>query len=262
MVWRLSGIAGRPAGLIVTLLLLAPAAQAADEVSYLLVDLPSGKPLLSQAPDRLGIPASVTKAVTAYAALEILGAEYRFPTRLLIHGAIKNGVLAGDLILVGQGDPLLDSEALADLAQQARQAGVQSISGRFLYDASWLADRPAIDPDQPDSAQYNTGVSALALNFNRVEVNWQPISKQNPAPKFDILSVSAKAKLPVPNIEIVPGRQPRAKRICRSTKPPPPPPICSAPSPKPLACRCQHRKRAVPRPMPANWPAISAPACR
>ncbi|SFE83906.1 D-alanyl-D-alanine carboxypeptidase/D-alanyl-D-alanine endopeptidase [Roseivivax sediminis] len=118
-------------------------------------------------------PASVAKALTAAYALEFLGADHRFATRLLATGPVgEDGTLDGDLILAGGGDPLLDTDALAALAEDLRAAGVNAVSGRLLVWGGAQVEQRQIDPAQPDHVGYNPSVSGLNLNFNRVHFEW------------------------------------------------------------------------------------------
>lgn len=91
-------------------------------------------------PDRLYIPASVNKVLTAAAALIRLGPDYRFKTELLAEGRIENGVLEGNLVAVGSGDPTFSARyqggdslaAFRDWAAQLKEKGVQKITGAIL----------------------------------------------------------------------------------------------------------------------------------
>ncbi len=118
-------------------------------------------------------PASVAKALTALYALEILGPDHRFATRLLTTAPVENGVLNGDLILAGGGDPVLDTDDLAALAAALRAAGVREIRGAFQIYGGALPAVHSIDPEQPDHLGYSPAVSGLALNFNRVHFEWK-----------------------------------------------------------------------------------------
>jgi len=146
---------------------------AESEVGYVLRDLKTGATLAGHLPDGVFIPASVAKVGTAVAALEVLGAEYRFATRLLLDGTVEGEVLRGNVYLQGGGDPLLDNGALRHLAQSLLAAGIRRVTGRLVYDETGLPAYNRIDALQPDAASYNPGISALSLNFNRVELQWQ-----------------------------------------------------------------------------------------
>ncbi|WP_425045142.1 D-alanyl-D-alanine carboxypeptidase/D-alanyl-D-alanine endopeptidase [Primorskyibacter sp. S87] len=118
-------------------------------------------------------PASVAKALTALYALETLGASYRFETSLVATGGVANGVVQGDLILLGGGDPTLDTDGLARLAANLKAAGVREVRGEFKVCDGALPFVASIDPDQPDHVGYSPAVSGIALNFNRVHFEWK-----------------------------------------------------------------------------------------
>ncbi|RMF41181.1 MAG: D-alanyl-D-alanine carboxypeptidase/D-alanyl-D-alanine-endopeptidase [Alphaproteobacteria bacterium] len=145
------------------------------QTGYALYDLEAGKIVEALAPDTAFVPASVSKIPTALYALDSLGADYRFTTRLLTTGSIVGGTLQGDLILVGGGDPTLDTDDLAELAAALRGAGIRRIAGRFLADGSALPAIAEIMPGQPVQAAYNPSVSGLNCNFNRVFLEWKPV---------------------------------------------------------------------------------------
>lgn len=152
---------------------LIRAAGLSGELSYCLADAQTGKVLEAGGHAKALPPASVTKAITAVYALETLGPSYRFVTRLMATGPVVDGVLKGDLVLVGGGDPMLDTDQLGDMAARLRTAGVASVEGRFLYDDRALPGLRAIDPEQPDHVGYNPSLSGLNLNFNRVHFEWR-----------------------------------------------------------------------------------------
>ncbi|MDT8346135.1 MAG: D-alanyl-D-alanine carboxypeptidase/D-alanyl-D-alanine-endopeptidase, partial [Thermohalobaculum sp.] len=146
---------------------------------WLAVDLDSGAVLDAQGAGRPMAPASVAKLPTAVYALERLGPGHRFETRLLARGEIAGDRIEGDLILAGGGDPELDTDALLPLVMAAKAAGLRRVSGRFLVDPGPAPELPAIDPEQPEDAAYNPGVSGLNLNFNRVRVEWPDRAAQS-----------------------------------------------------------------------------------
>ncbi|MGB0960835.1 MAG: D-alanyl-D-alanine carboxypeptidase/D-alanyl-D-alanine endopeptidase [Halocynthiibacter sp.] len=120
-------------------------------------------------------PASVMKVITAQYALEALGADFRFETGVYATGPVQDGVVQGDVILKGGGDPMMDSDHLGDLAMQLKTKGIRKITGRFLIDDTALPTVPYIDGDQPVQAGYDPTISALNLNFNRVHFEWKPV---------------------------------------------------------------------------------------
>ncbi|WP_232617678.1 D-alanyl-D-alanine carboxypeptidase/D-alanyl-D-alanine endopeptidase [Pseudooceanicola antarcticus] len=137
-------------------------------------DAPNAPLLESHAPEASLPPASVGKCLTALYALEVLGPKHRFATRLMATGPLRNGRLDGDLILVGGGDPGLDTTDLAGIAARMKSAGLREVAGKFYYHGSALPEARLIDASQPDHLGYNPGVSALNLNYNRVHFEWKP----------------------------------------------------------------------------------------
>ncbi|MGF1552808.1 MAG: D-alanyl-D-alanine carboxypeptidase/D-alanyl-D-alanine-endopeptidase [Paracoccaceae bacterium] len=117
------------------------------------------------------VPASVAKLPTAAFALDRLGPEHRFETRVLATAPVIGRATSGDLVLAGGGDPELDTDALDGLASLTA-ARLDRVQGDLLADPGAYGGIAAIAPGQPPEASYNPGVAALALNFNRVRVEW------------------------------------------------------------------------------------------
>lgn len=151
---------------------LVAATKLGGKVGYLVVDAASGRVLESAGADDPLPPASVAKTLTTAYALETLGGDYRFSTRLIGTGPVTGGTLQGDLVLAGGGDPTLTTDNLGDMAAALKAAGVRAVSGRFLVVSGALPNVDEIDPDQPDQVDYNPGISGLNLNFNRVYFGW------------------------------------------------------------------------------------------
>lgn len=174
-------------------------------VGYILFDPDSGRAVEARAADTPFIPASVAKLPTASAALALLGPDHRFATRLLGGessggGLSTDGVLRGDLILQGGGDPALATEGLLQLLDQARAAGLRRVEGRFLYDTTLLPELAEIDSGQPWAAPYNTGAGALSLNYNRVLLSWGRGGRGGP----EALTVADAGRLPLDSVTVLP----------------------------------------------------------
>lgn len=152
---------------------LIEAARLGGRVTFAVADAATGELLEALSPVRPMPPASVAKAPTTLYALENLGADFRFATRLVATGPIVNGRIEGDLVLQGSGDPTLDTDALGQLAADLKAAGVREVEGAFRVDAAALPSVPWIDPDQPEHVGYNPTIGALNLNFNRVHFEWK-----------------------------------------------------------------------------------------
>lgn len=149
-------------------------ARLGGDVAYVLSDARTGRIVQSRQADTPMPPASVTKSVTALYALDALGAGHRFRSRVMGSAPVVDGILEGDLVLVGGGDPVLDTEDLASLAAAVKQAGLLEVRGRFLVDAGLLPRIREIDPGQLPHLGYNPSISGLNLNFNRVHFQWTP----------------------------------------------------------------------------------------
>ncbi|MEX0368368.1 MAG: D-alanyl-D-alanine carboxypeptidase/D-alanyl-D-alanine-endopeptidase, partial [Ruegeria sp.] len=110
---------------------------------------------------------------TALYALSVLGATHRFNTHLIATGGVSGGVVQGDLVLVGGGDPTLDTNALAGLAAALKSRGIREVRGAFKVADGMFPTVPTIDKEQPDHVGYSPALSGIALNFNRVHFEWK-----------------------------------------------------------------------------------------
>ena len=157
---------------------LVRASQVSGRVTFAVANAKTGARIEGMNGNVSVAPASVTKAVTALYALDVLGANHRFRTRLIATGSIVGGVVQGDLILVGGGDPMLTTDDLAKMAGQLKAAGITEVKGNFLaYDGA-LPRVKTIEKDQPVQVGYSPAVSGIALNYNRVHFEWRRSSGQ------------------------------------------------------------------------------------
>lgn len=152
---------------------IVAAAGLGGTVSFAVMESGSGKIMEAMNEAVAQPPASVAKAVTSFYALDRLGAGFRYTTRVMATGPVQNGRLQGDLILVGSGDPSLDTDRLGELAQALAARGIKEISGRYLGYAGGIPHIDEIDRDQPDHVGYNPAISGLNLNYNRVNFEWK-----------------------------------------------------------------------------------------
>ena len=81
-------------------------------------------------------------------------------------------MLEGDLILAGGGDPVTDTDDLAQLAADLKDSGLRELRGRFIVWDGALPFVSTIDSGQPPHVGYAPSVSGIALNFNRVHFEW------------------------------------------------------------------------------------------
>jgi len=157
--------------LLAVALLLLPAPALADVKEKVTALAPSGvvlvvdregSELVAQNADEPFVPASVTKIVTAWLALEVLGGDYRFETRFYLDDKRV-------LYVRGGGDPFLISEELAPLATDlVAMVGKKPIDG-IVLDASYYPSNLAIPGIEDTNNAYNALNSALAVNFNTID---------------------------------------------------------------------------------------------
>lgn len=153
----------------------------------IVVSLSSGDTLFGHNADRMLVPASTMKLFTAALALDRFGPDGRFETQLLHTGRIANGVLQGDLILRGAGDPTLGgsptggsaTSPITSLARAVAGAGITRITGSLVGDASEFDDGKVPDGWKRRylHAAYAARVSALSFNENKIGILIKPAGK-------------------------------------------------------------------------------------
>ncbi len=145
--------------------------------SLIAVSLDAGDTLFAEAPDSALVPASNVKLLTSAAALHHLGADYRFVTYLLADGPVSDGVLDGDLVLLGSGDPTLSDRTdgpgpgiLDRMSEAVLAAGIHRVTGNVVGDATLFGGSglgPAWPTDDFDD-WYAAPATALSFNGNVV----------------------------------------------------------------------------------------------
>ena len=154
----------------------------------------AGRILFERNATRLFVPASNTKLLVAAAAAALLPPDLRVKTSVYAGGRVTDGVLHGDLILYGRGDPTWSRRCFAadttragacerdpmrplrDLAAQVRAAGIRTVIGQVVGDGSWF--EPALIHGTWEQGDllwgYAAPVSALAFNDNSLDIQWGP----------------------------------------------------------------------------------------
>lgn len=136
-------------------------------VSIYVRDAGTNEVIVDLAADAQRSPASIIKVLTTFAALDMLGPAYTWKTRVYRGGAIENGVVRGDLFIVGGGDPYMTDQRWWSFVQNLRELGVGRISGDVVIDNSYFAPITTgrADFDAQPFRSYNVLPDALLVNF-------------------------------------------------------------------------------------------------
>ncbi|WLT30398.1 D-alanyl-D-alanine carboxypeptidase/D-alanyl-D-alanine-endopeptidase [Geothrix sp. PMB-07] len=140
-------------------------------VSAGLWDVQTGKALERFHEDTALVPASTTKVVSTYALLKTLKPDSALETE--IWGDLKDGVIQGNLIFKGGGDPLLVSERIWLLAQALKKQGLQRVTGSIVLDQSAFDGQRQPQGWENTTADTLPSVLPLSVNFNRNEAGRQ-----------------------------------------------------------------------------------------
>jgi D-alanyl-D-alanine carboxypeptidase/D-alanyl-D-alanine-endopeptidase (penicillin-binding protein 4) len=160
----------------------------------LIKSLETDEALYSVNASKLMMPGSTLKVVTLAVAAERLGWDYTYGTRVLATGKIDNGILRGDLIVVGSGDPtIVDADGMAARlfdawAEKLKAAGIRAIEGRIVGDdnvfdddglgSGWAWDDVA--------AAFAAAVGGLQFNDNVVQLTIAPGATVGSAPTVTV----------------------------------------------------------------------------
>ena len=147
-----------------------------------------GSTLAQINPHTMMAPASNMKLITTGAALHTLGGGFRYNTHIGYTGSIQDGILEGDLHIIGGGDPTTGSTdsiavalntTFADWEKLIRNAGIRQINGHIIGDGRW-AEGMAEESTwsyQDIGVYYGTGVTGLMFYENMLSFNAQPGSE-------------------------------------------------------------------------------------
>jgi D-alanyl-D-alanine carboxypeptidase/D-alanyl-D-alanine-endopeptidase (penicillin-binding protein 4) len=138
-----------------------------------------GAALVWHNPDVPFNPASAMKLVTTYAAMSLLGPDYRWSTRFARRGELQGDVLRGDLVLRGGGDPKLVIEDMVEMVARLRATGLREIRGNLVIDDALydLAETGAETFDGDPSQPYNVRPHAALMNFKATKFIVRPQGK-------------------------------------------------------------------------------------
>ena len=110
------------------------------QLGLMVFDLAADSVIYSYGGQQTLRPASTMKLLTSVTALDLLGSRYDYRTSLYYQGRMADGVLEGDVWLVGGMDPLFDDTDLRIMAETLHRVGIDSISGRIMKDVTFKED--------------------------------------------------------------------------------------------------------------------------
>ena len=147
-------------------------------ISISVIDAESGRMVGGHQSRVTCIPASTQKLLTTAVAMDVLGEDHRFTTKLLVAGEVENGVLRGDIYIIGGGDPSLGSPYLDGVPGMDKvldrwrraitAAGIRKVSGRVIGDGSYFGTDGAAGgwPWSDIGNYYGSGAFGLNLHEN------------------------------------------------------------------------------------------------
>jgi serine-type D-Ala-D-Ala carboxypeptidase/endopeptidase (penicillin-binding protein 4) len=140
----------------------------------------SEQPLYTQNASLAMNPASVMKLVTTYTALDMLSPAYRWKTEVYRDGELSNGVLKGNLILKGYGDPSFKAPQFWALLMRLQQAGIKQIKGDLIIDKTAFAENVGQREtfDEETWRAYNASPSAFLVNGRNTSFRFSVVDEQ------------------------------------------------------------------------------------
>lgn len=164
-----------------------------EKVGIAIAPANGGELLINLNAEKSFNPASLMKLYTTYAALNILGSNYSWKTRLLGHTKIlpNDSTWRGDIFIQGSGDPSLKLQDIWRLLRELRLYGITHIQGDWVFDRSIVKNNPAIDYldsfDGNNTRPYNVQADGLLMNFHTTRLlliptvpNWTVIADPMP----------------------------------------------------------------------------------
>lgn len=172
-----------------------------SNIGVAVVDLESGKTLAGISQNKVLVPASSQKVITTFAALELLGEDFVYETKIAHDGIIQaDGTLEGNLYIIGSGDPTLGSsrfsgtlnfeDLLNKLLEEIEEYGITCIDGDIIADESYLHSFPVCPSWQWNDLgnYYASGAWGLNINENQYLVAFDKRGKVGLRPRIKYYS--------------------------------------------------------------------------
>ncbi len=185
-----------------------------NDISIYIKETSTNKVLASLYADKTRVPASVIKVLTTYASVLKLGFNYRFPTKIYTSGTLVKGVLTGDLIIKGFGDPTLSFSDLKTIVAKIKTKGIKKITGHIVIDRSYFRvgtknssgfDENLYSPynAMPDAMMFNERVSTICVTPKKNNVSKKvPDYSYKIINKLDFVNKPCRGKYVWPRVRI------------------------------------------------------------
>lgn len=227
---------------------MARAQVPASHLSVYVRDASTGETVAALNDETPRSPASTIKVLTTFAALDMLGPAYTWKTHAYFAGRLANGVLHGDLILVGGGDPFMTSDRWWGFVQNLRELGLAKITGDIVIDNSRFAPQAVSRGgfDAQSHRSYNVLPDALMVNFqtSRFTITASP---QRLRPQITVNPLPANLTV-VNQLQVGAGRCPGYSRGVSFSNPPDDPNTVILSGVLPASCGTYSIDRAIMNP--------------
>ncbi|BBH51901.1 D-alanyl-D-alanine carboxypeptidase/D-alanyl-D-alanine endopeptidase [Fluviispira sanaruensis] len=171
------------------------------QISAMVMRLNNKDIIAEMNPDKRLSPASTSKLILAAQALETWGSNKTFKSQIYMRGQLQNGVLNGDLIFYGSGDPSFTNEKIWFLATDVYRYGIKKVTGNLIINNSIFG---LIKEDQNRSSgkvksrnAYDSPLSSAAINFSVLALVVNPAQKIGQAASISI------EPFPMDNVKII-----------------------------------------------------------
>lgn len=174
-----------------------------SQVSMMVMPI-DGLPIISHEPDTLRTPASTQKLITTAIALDMLGKDHHWFTHVYHTGVVARGVLYGDVIIKGQGDPSLSHERLKTLLSYLPAKGIRHIKGDIVVDnrAFFEVAGDVNAFDGHGQRAYNAQPNAFLVNFGTLEIDVLPSGQVYDTGQMDKLGKPVMAFVPTDKTQV------------------------------------------------------------
>lgn len=156
------------------------------------------KPVVASGASRLLVPASTTKCITAAACVLGLPEDFRFETRVYATGGVHSGKVEGDIVIVGAGDPTLESAHfpdnsgfVSDFYATLQRHGASGATGSLVFDgngfpamgygAGWMVEDIGCD--------YGAGLYAINYRDNKISVVVDATGSARPSAPVEVIDM-------------------------------------------------------------------------